>query len=209
MIRQKLLSIGAPVLAAAAMLFTAGPSFAQHHGGGGYHGGSYGGYHGGSYGGYYHGDYGGHYGYYPGHYGYYPGHYYGGWGGYYPGYGAYYSATPYYYNNYYYTQPYVYSAPPVTYQSFYPPPVVADDADASVHLNVQVPADATVWIDGRQTQQKGESREFVSPALAAGKDYSYEVKARWMKDGQPVERTEKVTFHAGERVNVNFLKPAG
>ncbi len=92
-----------------------------------------------------------------------------------------------------------------------PLPVVNDPAlqalpqDACAHLIVQVPAGAEVWVDGSKTQQTGPSRDFVSPPLAAGRGFSYEVRARWKGEKGDVEQTRQVPVHAGERVNVDFL----
>jgi uncharacterized protein (TIGR03000 family) len=201
MFRQKLLSVGASLLASAALLFSTGPSLAAGHGGGGHGGGGHGGgghgggYHGGGYG-YGRGYYGG---YGRGYYGGYGRGYYGGWG--YGGWGGY----PYYYGypDYYAGSDYT----PSVYQSFYPAPVasaVTPVANNTVLLNVAVPADATVLINGAPTTQTGQNRQYVSPQLTPGKTYSYDLTARWTENGQPVERTKTVKFEAGSSVAVNF-----
>ena len=60
------------------------------------------------------------------------------------------------------------------------PPPPASSGDAAV-IRVRVPANADIWFDGDPTAQKGEVRDFASPPLTAGKEYSYEIRARWME----------------------------
>jgi uncharacterized protein (TIGR03000 family) len=72
-------------------------------------------------------------------------------------------------------------------------------------LNVQVPADASVWIEGTATKQSGATRTFVSPPLESGKDYAYTVKAQWKVGDKSVEDTRTVNVRAGDRKGVVFL----
>jgi uncharacterized protein (TIGR03000 family) len=136
---------------------------------------------------------------------------YGGYyGGYYPSYGGSYASD-------YYPQDY-YSAPAASYYSPPSPSVynVADpnarggaaQQDPIAHVMVKVPADAEVWFGSGKTQQTGAQREFVSPALTPGKDYSYEVKARWTQDGKEVVQTRQIDVAAGAWKVVDFTKPA-
>lgn len=220
MIRHWIFSLGAPILATAALLFGAEPGLAQRgggHGGGGHGGGGYsgGGYHGGYYGGGYHGGYygGGYYGgYHPGYghsYGYYPWYGYG-WGypyrSYYYNYGpGYYSAYPYDYSDYY-----GYNPSATDYQAFYPPTgdtAAAAPTDNRVLMNIRVQPNAQLWIMGNPTSQTGGFRQFISPPLTPGSDYTYQLRARWMENGQAVEQTQDVTVRAGSQVNVDFTRP--
>ncbi len=41
--------------------------------------------------------------------------------------------------------------------------------------------------------------------LNSDREYSYEIRAHWAEGGQDVERTQKVSFHAGDRLTVNFM----
>jgi uncharacterized protein (TIGR03000 family) len=83
-----------------------------------------------------------------------------------------------------------------------PAPFAADPTAAM--LNVRVPTDAVVWLEGNPTKQSGASRLFVSPPLERGHDYTYEVRARWKDNGRDVEETRTLTVHAGDRLNVAF-----
>jgi uncharacterized protein (TIGR03000 family) len=202
-------------MATAALAFACGPAWAQkghgggHGGGGGHHEG--GEHHGGGEhwngGGNHWGGYYGGYGY--GGYGYYPwglgrALFGGGYGYPYGGYnGGYYNNYPYYDNGYYSTPNYSvpsYSAPTVN-----APAASANIPDNAALINVRVPSNAQVWIDDQKTKQSGSMREFVTPALNPGQEYSYDIRASWTENGQPMETKRKVTFHAGDRLAVNMM----
>ena len=187
----------------------------MHHGE--FHGRHYGGF----YGRHHEGFYGHHYGY-------------GGWGyplyGWglglaYPGYADYRYGPSYYYDNsaYYDTYPYgalgydtypyyaddSYAAP--EYGDLTPPPAdtgaYAPPADNVAHMHVIVPPDAKVWFNGSPTQQAGSDREFASPPLVPGQDYSYDITARWTEDGREVTQTRHVDVRANADVVVDFTRP--
>jgi uncharacterized protein (TIGR03000 family) len=173
-------------------------------------------------------------GYWPTYYGsYFPG-YYGSYYSYRPGYyGGMYSFAPSYYTGYYgtpYTPAYTYSWPtgyfntidttvvptytygyPMTsgsYTSAYPaavsPSAVSPDRCL---MDVRVPANAEVWIEGQRMQTRGTNREFQSPPLTPGRAYTYDLRARWTGANGPVDQTKQITVHAGDRVNVDFARP--
>ncbi len=207
MAHQRIFSLAVPVVAAAALLFAAGPvSAGKGGGGGGGHPGGGGGYRGGGYGGY-RGGYGG-YGY-RGYGGFGVGVYLGGYGYPYYGYGY---GVPYggYASDYYAPAPPVYVTPPAAM-----PPVatpgyqLGGDAppDNTAHITVRAPADADVRFGQGKTQQSGAVREFASPPLSPGKDYTYEIKARWTVGGKEVVQTRQVDVGAGTYKVVDFTKP--
>lgn len=72
---------------------------------------------------------------------------------------------------------------------------------------VRVPTDARVWIDDNSTRSTGPERSFETPTLTAGKTYRYDIKARWLQDGKPVDVTRSVDVRPGERSVVDFLTP--
>jgi len=78
----------------------------------------------------------------------------------------------------------------------------------TAHIAVKVPADAEVWFGSGKTQLTGALREFVSPSLTPGKEYSYEIKARWIEGGQEVVQTRRVDVGAGAWKAVDFTRPA-
>jgi uncharacterized protein (TIGR03000 family) len=95
-----------------------------------------------------------------------------------------------------------------SYQSFYPNAGAMGDRPALI--NVRVPAQAELWIDNvPMTARTGSFRQFQSQPLEPGYNYSYQVRARWMENGQPVERSQKVTFQAGQQANVNLMSQSG
>jgi len=101
-----------------------------------------------------------------------------------------------------------YYAPNTATSEIAPPPRMVPSAPAkkAVNITVRVPADAEIWFDGTKTSQTGASRQFVSPPLATDKSYQYEVKARWLEDGNEVIRTRRVEVQGGSRVNVDLTK---
>jgi uncharacterized protein (TIGR03000 family) len=71
-------------------------------------------------------------------------------------------------------------------------------------IEVTVPAgNAEVWFQGAKTTRTGTVREFVSPPLEPG-SYTYTIRARWMSNGEQVERTRTVQVQPGENYRVNF-----
>lgn len=75
---------------------------------------------------------------------------------------------------------------------------------APVLLRFVVPTNAEIWFDGVKTSQSGSAREFVSPALTPGHQYSYQVRVRWMNGDQPVEETRRLSVRAGDDVTVEM-----
>ena len=76
--------------------------------------------------------------------------------------------------------------------------------DAITHITVSAPADAQIWFDGARTNSTGPVREFQSPPLTPGQQYSYEVRARWNENGREVTQTQHVQFTAGAHFEVEF-----
>ena len=119
---------------------------------------------------------------------------------------------------------------PATYAPFYPPAVVepatpqtevrsfypsaaAEEYGAlstpfagnqPVRINVSVPANAQITFNGAKTVQSGAIRAFVSPTVAPGHDYYYDVTAQWQQGGRQVTRTQRIAVHAGDVINVRF-----
>jgi uncharacterized protein (TIGR03000 family) len=71
-----------------------------------------------------------------------------------------------------------------------------------------VPADAEVWFDDRKMTLTGALREYVTPPLTVGQEYSYTIRARWTVNGQVYDQTNKISFLAGQTILVNFVTPA-
>ena len=73
---------------------------------------------------------------------------------------------------------------------------------------VKLPADAKLTIDGEATTSTSAERTFESPALEAGKVYSYALEARYLKDGKMVTVSKKIKIEAGKVSNVDLLEAA-
>jgi uncharacterized protein (TIGR03000 family) len=189
----------------------------------GYYGG---GYYGGGFGRGYYGS-----GFYPGYgFGYSRG-YYG--SGFYPGYGYGYTrgyAYPYAYSGLTYSYPATtYNYPATTYSypstayvapqsgvvlstSGYSPidsgaGFTTGRASVGAVITAKVPDNAEVWFGDHRTSSTGPARTFESPPLEPGRDYSYNIKARWQQDGREVTQTKKVDVWPGAQVSVEFPRP--
>ena len=79
-----------------------------------------------------------------------------------------------------------------------PPP------ETSARLTIDVPADATVFIDERPTTTTSSQRTFATPALEKGYRYHYTVRAEVVRNGTVFTGTQRVSFGAGDQVRVNF-----
>ena len=87
--------------------------------------------------------------------------------------------------------------------------VPSTTTETIAHIDVRVPASAEVWVEGAKTKQAGSLRHFVSPPLTPGKDFVYDIRARWTDaNGRVVDLTRHVPVHAGSQVLENFTAPA-
>jgi uncharacterized protein (TIGR03000 family) len=75
-------------------------------------------------------------------------------------------------------------------------------------LVVNLPSSAKLAIDDYQTKSTSGQRVFQTPPLDAGKDFSYTLTAKVMRDGAPVTITKKVTVRAGETTRITLEMPA-
>jgi uncharacterized protein (TIGR03000 family) len=77
-----------------------------------------------------------------------------------------------------------------------------------VRLEVRVQPDAELWIEGAKTVQTGPVRLFISPPIQPGRNYTYEMKVKWMDNGQERTRTETIKVEPGRLVRVNLIPTA-
>ena len=77
-------------------------------------------------------------------------------------------------------------------------------ARSSATLNVSVPGDAKVYVNGSLTRSIGERRQYISRGLRPGSQYRYEVRAEVQRDGETVEETQVVQLRAGETNDLRF-----
>jgi uncharacterized protein (TIGR03000 family) len=80
-------------------------------------------------------------------------------------------------------------------------PAAAKDPDRA-RITVKLPAGATLYVDGKKNAKTDPTREFVTPPLAFGKEYTYTMTAEL--GGPAGTVTHKVAFRAGESVTVDF-----
>jgi uncharacterized protein (TIGR03000 family) len=71
-------------------------------------------------------------------------------------------------------------------------------------INVKVAQNATLTFDDEPTQQTGEFRQFMTPALEPGKNFSYTVHAKWQDGGRDMDQSRKVSVRAGQQTQVDF-----
>ncbi len=82
-------------------------------------------------------------------------------------------------------------------------PTVIDDSARGVVL-VRLPEDAKLYAEGRQLSLKTEVRRFVTPPLPANRDAVYNLRVEYIRDGEVISRTKKVTIRAGETKELEF-----
>lgn len=75
-------------------------------------------------------------------------------------------------------------------------------------LDFVVPADAKIWVDGKQIERKGERYRYQSAPITAGQKQSFKVRAQWSDDGRVVSQDRTVTVGSGETTKVDFTRPA-
>ncbi len=77
--------------------------------------------------------------------------------------------------------------------------------ERNVVFDVRVPPNAEIWFEGAKTQQTGMFREFLSPPLERGQDFTYHVRARWNENGKEVDKTRELRVRAGDHMMIDFL----
>lgn len=88
-----------------------------------------------------------------------------------------------------------------------PPQTPAPDSSAWLNnatLNVSVPAEAKVFVNGMATKSAGADRHYVSKGLRYGYNYSYEIRAELVRDGRTITQTKVVRLSAGGNSDVTF-----
>ena len=77
-----------------------------------------------------------------------------------------------------------------------------------VMLVVEVPEDATLLVNGRETNLSGTVRNFVSAGLSDDEQYDYTISMRVTRGGKVEEQTRTVSVSGGQRHVVAFAAPA-
>lgn len=84
-------------------------------------------------------------------------------------------------------------------ESFYFDPALQQAARFTIFVPNQ---DAEVWFDNVPTKLRGMERVFNTPTLQG--DGIYTIKARWIENGQPVERERRINVRGGQAHVVDF-----
>jgi uncharacterized protein (TIGR03000 family) len=79
--------------------------------------------------------------------------------------------------------------------------------DAPATIVVELPADATLTVDGAATTSTSDLRYLVSPVLPVGRDFHYTLNAQVVREGKPVQFEQIVTVRAGEESRVSIGLP--
>jgi uncharacterized protein (TIGR03000 family) len=88
-------------------------------------------------------------------------------------------------------------------QSAYASPTAISTAT----IEVLVPDNANVWINGSPTTLSGEDRIFTTPPLNPGRAYDFQVMAQWTRDGRTVQETQTIPVSPGQKSLADFLNP--
>jgi uncharacterized protein (TIGR03000 family) len=79
-----------------------------------------------------------------------------------------------------------------------------EEIDAPAVIQVTLPADARLTVDGYLTTSTSSNRTFVTPALPVGETFQYTLRAEVIRDGRTVVETQVVTVRGGEETSVPF-----
>jgi len=74
-------------------------------------------------------------------------------------------------------------------------------------IQVNLPADAKLTIDGALTSSTSASRTFSTPTLDTGKEYFYTLKAEVVRDGKTFSATKRVAVEAGKTAKIAIEIP--
>jgi uncharacterized protein (TIGR03000 family) len=82
-----------------------------------------------------------------------------------------------------------------------PPP------SAPVTIDVVLPADAELWIEGKKMGQTTAQRKFISPPLESGVRFIYDFRIRFKEEGREQTKTRSLDVYAGGHYSVDFVNP--
>jgi uncharacterized protein (TIGR03000 family) len=80
--------------------------------------------------------------------------------------------------------------------------------EAPATIQVSLPANARLLVDGYVTTSTSAQRTFTTPALPMGQTFSYTLRAEVIRDGRTVVETQQVTVRGGQETSVPFNFPA-
>ena len=86
--------------------------------------------------------------------------------------------------------------------SFRAAPIIQAAPPANIEMTL--PADASVWLDGQATTQTGHRAALRLPPLEVGSRYSYTIRVQWTDGGKTLERSRRVRFESGDHIQINL-----
>ena len=84
------------------------------------------------------------------------------------------------------------------------PTPAADPTLGSGVLNMLVPEDSVVYVNGYRTKQTGAVRSFAAKSLEFGETYSFEIRVVAVRNGQVFEDVQHATLTAGQETALAF-----
>ena len=77
---------------------------------------------------------------------------------------------------------------------------------APAQLSIELPADATLYVDGQKTRGEGAVRKFHTPELPTGKSFYYELRAEILVNGKVEVEETRVVVRACDQLSCSFPK---
>jgi uncharacterized protein (TIGR03000 family) len=78
---------------------------------------------------------------------------------------------------------------------------------APATIDVTLPADAQLTIDGQSTRSTSDHRLFITPPLEAGKTFHYTFSAKFVREGKTITVEQNVFVRAGRETFVSLDGP--
>jgi uncharacterized protein (TIGR03000 family) len=75
---------------------------------------------------------------------------------------------------------------------------------AAARVVVELPADASLYVDDQLMKTKSERRTFDTPKLDSDQTYYYILRAEVQRDGEKVTQTKRIIVRAGDSVRASF-----
>jgi uncharacterized protein (TIGR03000 family) len=80
-------------------------------------------------------------------------------------------------------------------------------ADNTAEIVVRLPAQGVLEFNDTLVPGTGDVRKNRTPPLLPNQIYHYDIRASWLENGHEVVQDRHVSFHAGDRVEVDFFAP--
>lgn len=83
-------------------------------------------------------------------------------------------------------------------------PAMAPAGGEAAVVVVKADPNVTIKVNGQIAPRKGNEDTYQSPALTAGRNYTYTVVAEFVRDGKTLTETKEISVQAGRRTEVDF-----